>query len=59
MECCMQCNCKDCKKREIGCHGKCEEYKRFYKERRDINEKRRKINSIIYKDCSYNRGYDT
>ena len=55
----MQCNCKDCKKREIGCHGKCEEHKRFYKERRDINEKRRKINSIIYKDCSYNRGYDT
>ena len=55
----MQCNCKYCKKREVGCHGNCEEYKRFYKERREVNEKRRKIKSLIYKACSYNRGYDT
>lgn len=26
--------CKDCKDREVGCHGKCEKYKVFVEENR-------------------------
>ena len=25
--------CKDCERREIGCHGKCEEYNEFLRKR--------------------------
>lgn len=55
----MQCTCKDCKKREIGCHGNCKEYLAFQKKIIELNEERRKMKSLLYKDCKYNRGYDT
>lgn len=33
--------CKDCEKRRLGCHGKCEEYKAFRAELDALNERRR------------------
>lgn len=54
-----ECNCKDCDHRAVGCHGKCEEYQRFYRERREINASKLEFKNLIYKHCRYNRGYDT
>ena len=36
----MMCPCKDCKRREVGCHGKCEDYK-CWKAEVDEQSKRR------------------
>ena len=36
--------CKDCKKRYLGCHDICPEYKEDVEKRRRINENRRKWN---------------
>lgn len=33
--------CKDCTKRELGCHDRCPEYTQFKLELEEINEKRR------------------
>lgn len=30
--------CKNCQKREIGCHGKCPEYKEYQSEREKLLE---------------------
>ena len=32
--------CRYCEKRELGCHGKCEEYQAFAKERDRINQEK-------------------
>ena len=33
--------CKDCTKRELGCHDRCPEYAQFKVELEEINEKRK------------------
>lgn len=33
-----ECLCKDCTKREVGCHGKCEEYSRWQKSGIEIKQ---------------------
>lgn len=38
----MMCPCKDCEDREIGCHSKCEKYKKFRDDVDASNEARRK-----------------
>ena len=39
--------CKDCQKREIGCHGKCEAYAKF-REEKDKEIEARKDRSVAY-----------
>jgi hypothetical protein len=34
----MKAPCKDCEKRELGCHSKCEEYQAFDKYNKARNE---------------------
>lgn len=34
--------CKDCKKREIGCHSKCEKYLKQKEDSEELNKKIRK-----------------
>lgn len=35
--------CKDCKERKVGCHSKCEKYKKFRQELdKEVNENRSK-----------------
>lgn len=34
--------CKDCKKRYLGCHDKCDTYQNFKKECLEISEERKK-----------------
>lgn len=36
----MQCNCKGCQNRHIGCHARCEIYKKYAEERAQINKAR-------------------
>lgn len=38
------CPCKDCDRREVGCHGGCEGYKEWAKQNDERNEKRRSQN---------------
>ena len=33
--------CKDCIKRQLGCHSTCQDYKQFRKERDFVNQQRR------------------
>lgn len=40
----MNCPCKDCDKREPGCHSKCEAYRNFRKANIELNRKRAKEN---------------
>jgi len=46
-----QAPCKDCTKRELGCHGKCELYKEFQVEtqefKRNIKKQKRESNEHI------------
>ena len=42
----VQSECKDCKDREVGCHGKCEKYKKFLEESAKDKEKYHK--SLIW-----------
>jgi hypothetical protein len=39
---------KNCPNRSPTCHGKCEKYQLFFKERIKENEERHRINSINY-----------
>lgn len=43
--------CKDCPKRELGCHSKCEVYKNFSAGREMIREK--KFKESIYLSVKY------
>ena len=36
----MQCTCKDCQNRTIGCHARCEKYLQYSKEREQIRTAR-------------------
>lgn len=39
--------CKDCTKRTLGCHSKCEEYLAEKAKRQELNDKRRKEKDSI------------
>lgn len=39
-------NCKGCPDRHYGCHGKCESYKAFAEERKEILKRARDDNSF-------------
>lgn len=44
--------CKDCKKRELGCHSKCQEYIAAVEEQRKISKDRLKafdVNDYVFK----------
>ena len=36
----MQCTCKDCQNRTVGCHARCEIYQKYAEERAQINKAR-------------------
>ena len=40
--------CKDCKDRSVepNCHTTCESYKKYKKEKEDINKKKTKLNAL-------------
>ncbi len=38
--------CLNCPERELGCQGKCVKYIAYAKSRRELNDRRRQINSI-------------
>lgn len=38
--------CKGCTKREVGCHGKCEDYKTFKNEMTAVNKKRKAVTHL-------------
>lgn len=40
-----QASCKDCTKRKVGCHDRCEEYQKFKKEMREWQEYLDKVRS--------------
>jgi hypothetical protein len=40
-----QASCKNCTKRKVGCHDRCEEYQKFKKEMREWQEYLDKIRS--------------
>ena len=42
----MEPPCKDCQKRKIGCHAKCEEYLAYTKWYREQNERVSKVKNI-------------
>ena len=46
--------CKNCKKREVGCHANCEEYKEFRKPFDRASEQRR--NDGVLAEMDYLRG---
>lgn len=37
----MDCGCKDCKERQVGCHSTCEKYNAFLKENERLKELKR------------------
>ena len=49
----MNAPCKDCSDRVVGCHGTCEKYQAFRKERDEFIEKMRMINSAKFTDKSW------
>lgn len=38
----MSSPCQECERREIGCHGRCDDYKEWKAKRRKINDDREK-----------------
>ena len=46
-----ECPCRDCKEREVGCHGYCELYKLWSKENEQRKEK-------IHREIQSNRIYE-
>ena len=59
----MECKCKNCTERHLGCHDKCEDYKKFRKEcdkRIENRNKQRKLNDYflprIQIEQAYSRG---
>ena len=46
----MKCPCKECSKREVGCHGKCANYQEWRKWRDEQNAKERAIRNAGYSD---------
>ncbi len=45
--------CKDCKRRKVGCHGNCETYDEYRRERLDVYDRR----MIEMKNGGFNAGY--
>lgn len=43
----MQCNCcRECRKRQVGCHSTCEDYLEFVRQNEEEKEKIRKIKEL-------------
>lgn len=52
----MNCPCKDCDRRKLGCHGFCKEYKEWQKWNDEKNEKRRKeMNEKDYHSTAFKK----
>lgn len=50
--------CQDCERREIGCHGKCEDYKKFSDYAKKVNHKVRsekEIDNLLFEHQQYFR----
>lgn len=47
--------CKDCNDRHVGCHGSCEEYLAFDRERKALNEDRYNAQREIYDNEIYRK----
>ena len=43
----MNAPCKDCEKRYVGCHGRCEKYLEYYKANQERLESIKKANESI------------
>jgi hypothetical protein len=52
----IQCKCKGCKYRRLGCHTICSEYKKFKKEREIIKQQIKLEDNYIYRE-SYEKQY--
>ncbi len=37
----MKCPCKDCERRSVGCHGKCDDYKEWKNKHDAVRQKER------------------
>lgn len=46
----MECPCKECKTRHVGCHGTCEKYKEWKIQNDELNKKARKMRESQYCD---------
>lgn len=51
----MKCPCKDCTERTLTCHGVCEKYQEWKKEREAINEYNRRLNAPPISEKSIRR----
>lgn len=38
--------CYNCEKRFLGCHGSCEDYKKYIAEKEEVNKKKREVLGI-------------
>lgn len=47
--------CKDCPKRVLGCHDRCEEYQKYHKENVDRNEKRVSFDRLMWSNAIQDR----
>lgn len=45
--------CKDCNHRDVGCHGKCEDYKAFRVKLIESKQNYKRNNAMIYLDQHY------
>ena len=52
----MNCPCKDCDRRKLGCHGFCEGYQAWKKWNDEKNEKRREEKE---KDKCHSKAFET
>lgn len=50
--------CKDCRDREIGCHGKCETYLRYRAKQDLLNAMKLKREQKYPKHVKFNKGMD-
>lgn len=53
----INCNCKGCKNRFIGCHGSCEEYARFKKKTEELNKYIRQQKTLNFDSTSEGWSY--
>lgn len=48
----IKCKCKDCTKRQVGCHSTCEDYKAFRAELDAVNAEKLKQSKAVYEITS-------
>lgn len=42
----LNCKCKDCKNRTIGCHAQCEDYKDYVRRNEQLKEKKKILKDL-------------